>query len=246
MNILPQNEINNKNLRESLLNSPLFDGLSNNLQDEILSMGTLRRYQRHECLFVEDDPVEYIYYLISGTIKEYYSDGFGDDFLRRVFRPGCYVSLHSVVKQVQSYNYTCMAVQATHCFVLPGNPFHAILKREIELCLKVAVLLSGDYESSCRKNCLCKKTHAVSRVAGYLLSKQNLMCSSSEYHCNQKCQKGQVDLRPLELSACDVCLARESFSRALLMLQERGIVRSRRGVIDILDEDALKVICGIK
>lgn len=247
MEILSKYEISEADIRENLLYSPLFFGLSRKLQHELLAMGTLCRWRRNDCLFMDGDTVESVYYLVSGKIKEYYCNGYGYEYLRRVFYPGCYVSLHSVVNQVQSYTYSCVAVRASRCFVLPGKPFHDLLKRKSELCLKAAVLISMDYENSCRKICLCKKARAASRVAGYLLRKYKPLCFCALRHCNIKHhQQGLIDLRPLELAASDVCLTRETFSRALLKLQGRDIIRCQRGVVEILDEDALKELCGIE
>ena len=250
---LSQQEINNAAIRKSLLCSPLFSDLSHDLQNDLLAMGTICRWKRNEYLFMDGDTVESVYYLVSGKIKEYYCNGSGDEYLRRIFGPGCYISLHSVINKEQYHTYSCVAVQASDCLVLPGKPFFELLKREAKLSLKVAVLLSRDYENSCRKNCLCKKSQAIARVAGYLLSKQEPACTypppgvvPPRCHCNIKCCQNQVDLRPLELAASDICLARETFSRALLILQERNIVRNRRGVVDILEKDTLKVMCGIE
>jgi len=247
MKILSQLEIDNAALHKNILGSPLLHGLSKDLQKDLLAMGTFRKWQRNEALFIDGDPVDYVYYLISGTIKEYYSDGFGDEFLRKIFNPGGYISLHSVVRQQQFYTYSCMAVMLSDCFVIKAENFIEILKQESELSLKIAIILSGEYENSCRKKCLCKKVKAVSKVAGYLLSKQNNgMCPNSGYQSNLTCCNRRIDLRPLELSACDVCLVRETFTRALTALQKQNIIRSWRGVVEILDEDALKEICGIE
>lgn len=244
MKIRSPREINDIEIRENLLNSPLFYDIAPDLQQRLLTMGTLYQWQRDDYLFMDGDLVESVYYLISGKMKEYYFDDCGDEFLRHIFVPGCYISLHVVVGRQQIYSYSCAAVQKSLCFVLPSKSFYNLLKQQSTLVLKVAALLSRDYENSCRKKCLCKKARAVSKVAGYLLSQLQLMDCHSGF-CQIKSGKDQVDLRPMGLAARDVCLVRETFSRALLTLQKQNIVRSRRGVVDILDQNALKHICGM-
>lgn len=230
---------------KQMLDTPLFQGLSSRIKDELFLMGSVRQWKRNDYLFLAGSPVKSIFYLLHGKIKEYYSDGFGDEFLRRIFYPENYISLHSVIDNEQNYSYNCMVVRSAECFILPAKPFHDLLRKEPELALKVATLLCREYENSCRKNCLCKKKQPVSRVAGYLLSKQGSPGNIKKGYCDKQCCKGQVDLRPIGLAASDVCLARETFSRALITLHEQNVVSSNRGVVDILDEETLKVICGI-
>ena len=221
--------------------SPLFDTLPVTLQHTLAGLGKMRSLKKGELLFMAGDPVDAVFFLFSGKLKEYFSTESGEVCLRRLILPGAYVSLHSVFMDRPIYSYTCEAVRPTEYFVWKSRDFLELLIREPALGYRTAVVLSGYIEDSCRLQCLCRKTQAIPRVAGYLLRHAVLPGPHT---------KGglQANIRPLELTASNICLARETFSRALSALQENGYIRTRGGVAEILDIKGLKQISsdGVK
>jgi len=228
-----------------LLESPLLNPLTPVLQNDLLRTGAIHSLKKGELLFMAGDSVDSIYYLLSGKLKEYYSTEAGEVCLRRILIPGSYISLHLIFTQQQTYSYTCEAVKHSRYFTWKTKEFWKILMQEPSLGLQVAAVLSCYIENSCRLHCLCRKTQAVPRVAGYLLRQCNPILQNSLCSCKNK-PYFQANLRPLELSANNLCLARETFSRALSSLQEKHFIRMKNGVVDIIDPDALKRISGIK
>ena len=226
--------------KSRLLQSSLITQSSPSLRDKLLSTGVIRKYDRDAFVFMDGHAIDHVFLLISGFAKEYYSSATGKDFLRRVIYPGDCFSLQSIFSEYPHYTYSCSTVFQATCFLWPVDTFLEFIQQDASLGYQVARMLSSHLEHSCRKNCICQKKESRSRVAAYLLSRYWI--NNDMKDCTSSART--IDLRPLELSASDICLARETFSRALSSLQELGLIRSHRGRVELIALEALKDICG--
>lgn len=245
MNMLIKNKAEDTVLQESLLNSPLFFRLPYCLQQKLYGIGSLSTFNRDDDLFREEHKIKTIYYLLSGTCKEFYIDESGEEYIRRSYRPGNYISLHSAFSEQQLYSYYCSAITAATSYSFPREKLNELISDNPQLAGNVISILSEEYESSCRKSCLHKKPQAMARVAGYILRRSKTLCISPDCRCNLKSCHGQIDIRPISLSASNISLSRETFSRVLTRLHRQNIIKNHRGLLSIIDEDKLKKICGI-
>ncbi len=225
-----------------LMASPLLSGHAPALQEGLLQMGEYRSYNRGEFLFMDNDPIDYVHYIFSGKMREYYCSGDGSDCLRCLHTPGSYISLHMAMSQEQVYPYSCEVIRRSTIFTWKAKELKQIIAEHPELSQRTLQLLSGYVEASCRKVCLCRKSQAVSRVAGYLLG------LDEGYHTGCPCypslsgSRSKANIRPFNLTASDVCLARETFSRAVSQLQEQNLIAVHQGQVDILDPVRLKKV----
>ena len=228
--------------KDRLFQSSLITHASPSLKDELLSAGFIRKYDRNAFIFMDGYAIDHVFILVSGFAKEYYSSATGQDFLRRVIYPGDCFSLQSIFSEHPHYTYSCTSVVQATCFLWPVDKFLKFINRDASLGFQVAKILSSHLEHSCRKNCICQKKESRSRVAAYLLGR--CRTGNDMKDCTSSSSVREIDLRPLELSASSICLARETFSRALSSLQEQGLIRSHRGMVELIELEALKVICG--
>lgn len=230
--------------RQALASSPLLRNFEPARRKELLGLGSARGWKRGDYLYRAGDPIDAFFFLLSGTAREFYSGG-GDDYLRRLARPGCYVSLHSVFDRKQRYGHYCQALSAIVAFAWPVSVFAEHLRSHPELGLEMAGVLAEYFEHSCRKNCLCRKPAARSRVAGYLLSR--LGGENAQRRDGFRSDPDQqVDLWPLTQAAEDINLSRESFSRALVALKRDGLVSCAHGKVIIHDLKGLKSVSGVE
>jgi len=231
--------------RQALLVSPLLASLDPAWQDELIGYGSVKKWKRGDFLFIDGAPVNAIYYLLVGKAREYYCNSSGDEFLRHLAQPGCYISLHNVLNRDAHHTNTCMALTSISAFSWPVSVFMQYLRHHPELGLAIAATLSQSLESFCRRNCLCRKAGARGRIAGYLLSKLCIKCNQPG-DCSRNLDPHHIDLRPLIHAAEDINLARETFSRTLITFQDEGILSCRRGMVVIHDIEALKNLSGIE
>nr|WP_320013196.1 Crp/Fnr family transcriptional regulator [uncultured Desulfobulbus sp.] len=230
--------------RTGLLKSPLLLRLSPELQQQLQTMAIFRPLKRGEHLFFEGEPIHHFHYLLSGRIKEYYPTSEGELCLRHIALPGHYLSLHQLLSKHINYSYSAQAIAACRCWSWPINFFSDMMSREPSVSMQVVRLLSENVEHSCRHTCLCRKSRALAKVAGYLLSKKGHLTRQARLIGNIT-PSIQIDLRPLELAADEICLARETFSRALTILTEQELVQVRHGVVELLDEQGLREVSTV-
>jgi CRP-like cAMP-binding protein len=152
--------------------------------------------------------------------------------LRCIQIPGSYISLHMTFTETRRYSYYCEALNPSTCFSWDAEFFLRLARQEPSFGFHVAAAMSGYFEDSCRLNCICRNPQAASRVAGYLL-----------HRCANRA-KMSIDIRPVGLTAHDVCLRRETFSKVLASLKKKNIIRMQKGIVEILDIDELKKISG--
>lgn len=230
--------------RTGLLYSPLLMQLSPELQQQLQAMAILRPLRRGEYLFFEGEPIRQFHYLLSGRIKEYYPSCEGDQCLRHIALPGHYLSLHQLLSEQSNYSYSAVAIAAGRCWSWPIDFFLDLMHREPTVSVQVVRLLSENVEHSCRHTCLCRKSRALAKVAGYLLSKNRQLTRQARL-MGSKTPSIQIDLRPLELAAAEICLARETFSRALSCLNDRGLVEVVHGVVELVDKEGLMQVSKV-
>lgn len=232
--------------RRNLEASPLLHPLAPERREELIALGALRTWSRGKTLYKDGDQVERFYFLITGKVREFYSDGSGIEFLRRLVLPGHFIALHNVFNRDARHTNSSITLTSATAWAWPVTSFLDYLHHHPSLGLAVAAALSQSYEQICRHHCLCRKPVARCRVAGYLLSRICLDCAQScadtttapnHDHC--------LDLSPLSQAAEEIHLARETFTRALFSLQEEGILTCNRGTITIHNVMALKNICAI-
>jgi CRP-like cAMP-binding protein len=213
----------------TLLGSSIVRNIAPGLQKRLLVQGRACVLKKNDLLFMEGEPVNAVYCLLSGKLKEYYAGGCGDSCLRCIQIPGSYVSLHLVFNQVHTHSYYCEALERCTCFAWNAESFLDLARHESSLGFQVAAGIAGYFENSCRLSCICRKPQALCRVAGYLLHRRT---------------GHSADVRPLGVSASSICLARETFSRSLAVLQEKNLIRIQDGMVELLDVDGLKQISG--
>nr|WP_321465092.1 Crp/Fnr family transcriptional regulator [uncultured Desulfobulbus sp.] len=230
--------------RKGLLRSPLLRDLAPELRQSLSQMAILRTLRKGEYLFFDGEPIHHFHYLGSGRIKEYYPACDGEQCLRHIALPGHYLSLHQLLSGKPHYSYSAVAISASRCWSWPIDFFLDLMHREPTVSVQVVRLLSENVEHSCRHNCLCRKSRALAKVAGYLLSKSRMMTRQARL-MGSMAPSVRIDLRPLELAAAEICLARETFSRALSCLDDRGLIQVVYGVVEILDEEGLKEISAV-
>jgi len=230
--------------RQTLASSPLLRNIDEQGRQELLSLGRLRRWPRGARIFGVGEPIAVVCYILEGRVREYYCDAAGDEYLRRLADPGCYVALHNVFSHEPLHTNTCEALTPVLAMSWPAAALVEHLRHNPPLSLGLAAALASAFEQSCRRNCLCRKPGSRSRVAGYLLSRLCVRCDrpcgSADNH------QHEVDLRPVGHAADEIHLARETFTRTLLSLQDEGIISCRRGLITIHDIGMLKNLSGIE
>jgi CRP-like cAMP-binding protein len=219
------------------LSEQLLAALCDDLRSRVMALGHVVQWKKQQHLFLAGERAESLHFLLRGKLKDYYCDSSGGEFLRRVIHPNDMVAMSCLCHPPSHHNSSCRAMVASVTFSLPRKPFQALARAHGALAVNVSAVLSRQGERACRNGCLIRKRQAKARVAGYLLSR----LQDRPVIDGEPLPRGPVtvDLSPLALSADEICLARETFSRALVEMERDGLLVNRRGMITIHDRHKL-------
>ena len=225
--------------KKALSASRLFNDLGAQTVADLSKMAQRRKLQRGQLLFMAGAPVEQFYFILSGKIKEYYIGNGGEECIIRVSHPGEFLGLPALFLSEGNHTSYAEAVGSLQVAVFRVPPFLELLERETALNRNLLTLLSYRLECTRQQRCFCQKMSAECRVANYLLNQSDNRFHDSCHHCGC-CPTPVVNLQPLNLSAQEVGLARETFTRILKRFKQEGIIAMQRGQVEFLNRQAIE------
>lgn len=128
-----------KNLLQSI---PLFEQLNDEEINKIADISLSREYKKNSYVFIQDEPLENVYFINSGTVKIYRSDINGREQIVSFLKKG---EMFPHVGFFRKGNYPAFAlvVEDANLVVIPIKYFEAILLNNPELSMKIFHVL-GD------------------------------------------------------------------------------------------------------
>lgn len=128
------------NIKNLLLGLPIFQELTDEEINQVIDISITRNYKKNSYIFSQDDPIENVYFICSGTVKIYRTDVNGREqivsFLKKgemfphvgLFRNGNYPAFSSVVEDAV-------------LVVIPTKLFEKVLLNNPELSMKMFYVL---------------------------------------------------------------------------------------------------------
>lgn len=221
-----------------LQKSALLAGLEPSQQEALLACGRKISKKKGEFLFLDGSEIDSVYYVMAGKIREYFTNPDGGECLRRISSTGQYLLLRQLFDDNKVHEYSSDTITTTTLYCWRAKELKTMVSRVPALACSVGKILAADSEQLCRHLCLCRKSNAVSRVAGYLLSRHQ--AATKALSLSHSGKEISVNLKPIGISAGDICLARETFSRALSTLQQQELIRVSCGMAILTDIKGLK------
>lgn len=227
--------------KKNITSSPLFQHIKTESSRQLLSLCQPRDFNSNDLLFMADNQAEYFFLLLAGKVKEYYIGSDGEELVIHILRPGDYIGLSTLFLKKGIHTSFAESIDKTSVAAFHANSFLSLCEREPQLSKNVMTLLSCRLECCRWQRCFYKKMTAAARVASYLLTQvDSRLCETCDF-CLESTSH-TVNLRPLNLAAQEVGLARETFARALARLKQEGIINLDRGNVSLLDMQAIENI----
>ena len=211
---------------------PLFQGQSRQLMTDILSKARLRELRRGELLFAKGDPSDWIYCVVTGRLKLFFSSEQGQEKVLEVIGPGETFG-EVAVFQRKPYPVFAGALGAATVIAIPREQLYQAMDRDPEAAFRVIANLSkrlynliGEMENFCVHN-------ARERVVGYLV------CQVKE---QERWDGGEVSIRlpaTKSTTASLLNLTPETFSRVLHQLEHDEVIAVDGKTIRVLDVEQL-------
>jgi CRP-like cAMP-binding protein len=101
-------------------------------RERLLSVASLREYERGEHVFHQDDPSEFFYVVVSGRVKVYKHGPDGRDVILEMFGPGGPLGAVATFES-RPYPASAAAIEPTTCLLIPRQDFFVLLDRHPSL-----------------------------------------------------------------------------------------------------------------
>lgn len=217
-----------------LASSPLFAGLPTQVLQQAVFLTKPLSLDKKQILFSPDKPAQALFFVLEGKIKVYHLNEDGEEFVLRVATAGEALCLPSALNR-----RNCLAhgesVAPSRTLAFPREPFLQLMEKNFLLTQNVLGILASKFERICRKSCLARTCPAPALVAHYLLERLSKDAPGFDAP-----QNFHINLKPMQLTAQEIGIARETLSRVIRKIEREGLVRFCRGTIIIHDLKGVK------
>lgn len=134
--------MNTIQIKKMLSQFTLFRGLSDDEMDKIVEISISREWKKGSHVFMQDDPLENVYFIQSGRIKIYKSDVHGKEQIVTIAKGG---DMFPHVGFFRKGGYPAFAevIENAQLVVVPIEQFENLLIENPELCIKVFNVLGS-------------------------------------------------------------------------------------------------------
>lgn len=206
-----------------LSSSTLTVDLEPSLVEQLTALAKPKNVSRGDFLFFPGDRADFLYFVLEGRIKVYLLNQDGRECVIRVADPGDTLCLTSVFGR-RIYQYIGAAICRCRVLALSVSGFIELTRSEPDLTANVLRILSRRLEGICRKQCLARNLPAPAQVAHYIIER-SAGCA--------ECRHCPLDLRPLQVTAQEIGIARETLSRIIRRMKKEGMIDCCRGCVTI-------------
>jgi CRP/FNR family transcriptional activator FtrB len=207
---------------------PLFKAMARIERDALLAQAIRHKVARGTVLFEQGEQPTFQYVVLAGTVHLFAHAGDGREVVIEVVEPPDLLVPAAVVTGAP-YLMEARAIEPSQVLMIPAAAFREALLANLPLAHQLIGSLAGQFRRMVRQIKNLKLRPALERVGCYILGLVE--------------RQGTTDqvVLPYEKSliASELGITRESFSRALLALQQEGI-EVRGNTIAILDIERLR------
>ncbi len=214
--------------------STLMQGVPEFVINQIASEGRIQQIKGRYGRLEAEELGRRIYLVLFGEMRMFRLAPDGQEYLVERYGPGEFFCLAALITRRPCQNYLTNhgAVTLAHwgqesfqTFMATSSELHQNILQQMAHCLET--------ERELRNLSRCNR--AEIKVAGYLLYRFQGLSPNQIGH-------QAVDLRPISLTAQELGLARETFSRCLHRLAKQGGIRYNSGRVQIHDLNRLHQI----
>ena len=226
---LPERERQTKreDKAQVLKDSSIFSSLTGDELSELASLAAERSFMPDEFIFWEGDAPEYFYIVAEGEVKVLKHSSSGKDFTIAFFGPGEMFGEVAVFED-KPYPASAQAVMESRVMGIEREALLSFLTHRPEVALRIINVLGGRLRDAQRRLKDFAAERVEQRLAGVLL-----MLSA---------KLGPVLPFTRQEIADMAGTTTETTIRVMSDLKDRGIIRSVRGKVTILDREKLRLL----
>lgn len=128
--------IKRDDIKKHLQTVPLFKELSDEELEPIISISSPRKYNAHSIIFMQDELLDRVFFIHTGTVKIYKTDANGKEQIVSVLKEG-EMFPHAGFFRKGTFPANAEVIENAQLIVTPINDFEKILISYPELCIKM-------------------------------------------------------------------------------------------------------------
>lgn len=216
---------------EVLRRVPLFAGLEREALKTLLGPANLKSYGAGSVLFLQDDPADRFFAIMSGWVKLWRETPAGGETVVGVFSRGDTFA-EAAIFDSRRYPVNAEVVEPARILVVPAEPFLRALRDDCELALRMLGSMSRHMRGLVAQLEQVQAKSAPQRVAGFLLRLQHdgTQPNAIRLPYDKSLLAARLGMRP------------ETFSRALSKLRGLG-VEAQGALVSVPDPASLRRFC---
>jgi len=210
-----------------LKNSSIFSSLNDDELGTLADLATERSFMPNEFIFWDGDAPDWLYIVAEGEVKVLKHSSLGKEFIIAFFSPGEMLGEVAVFEN-KPYPASAQAVVKTKVIGIKTEDFLSFLTNRPQVVLKIISILAGrlrDAQGRLRDLAGERVEQRLASVLFMLSSKLGLTLPFTRQEI--------ADM---------VGTTTETTIRVMSHLKDRGIIRSVRGKVIILDEEKLRLL----
>lgn len=221
----------NRLLRES----PLLDGLDEDLLNQITTSGRVREYRGRLGRIDADELCQRLHFVVSGEMHMISMTPDGQECLIQRFAPGEFFCLTSVFTGI-CCNSQIVSAGTSRILSWPQEQFRQLLLHNPDFYRNLLKQMAKQVEQERNLRTLSRCSRADLKLVAYLLYKLNFG------RCKAHQKELTVDLRPISLTAQELGIARETLSRCLQKLVCKEGISYQKGQVTVTDIKLLEQV----
>ncbi len=190
-----------------------------------------RQFKKNEVIFNEDDYINYIYFIVKGSVKRVSTDSHGKEFLDEIHHQNEFFGYLNFFNNNQGkHKKTAIALEETEIALIPKKDFNKLISKNRDVATTFIKILSGKVFNKEKRLLQLAYASVRERVASailILLKKQNKVIEKKRLHISR------LDLANV------VGTSKESLIRTLSDFKKEKIILTGRTDIEIINEPAL-------
>jgi len=210
-----------------LRSSSIFSSLNNDELSELADLSIERSFMPNEFIFWDGDAPEWFYIVAEGKVKVLKHSSLGKEFIIAFFAPGEMFGEVAVFEN-KPYPASAQAVVETKVVGVKREDFLSFLANRPQVALRIISVLGGRLRDAQGRLRDLAGERVEQRLASVLL-----MLSAKLGPTLPFTRQGIADMTGTTT---------ESAIRVMSHLKDRGIIRSVRGKVIILDEEKLRLL----
>ena len=210
-----------------LKGSPIFSSLDDDELSELANLARERSFMSNEFIFWDGDTPDWFYVIAEGKVKVLKHSSLGKEFIIAFFSPGEMFGEVAVFEN-KPYPASAQAVAETKVVAIKREDFLSFLANRPQVALRIIHVLGGRLRDAQSRLRDLAGERVEQRLASLLLMLSSKLGSTLPFTRQEIADMVGTTI--------------ETAIRVMSLLKDRGIIRSTRGKVIILNEEKLRLL----